>query len=180
MGRSLTERRRRRPPLALSFELEFCSDAVIIFVLLTGCCCGKRNKLPVTVSKYARTITQTIRRTVTATKKAGRLRAREAWNQDQTEAFFESTEDEYLFDPSEDTAGSAHVLFARHLCPVCPQDAAVAAVGGSKNNNLNANSYKYCCPARKTITKTMKKTLTKRRTVTVIKTPASVDRWIIR
>lgn len=48
-------------------------------------------------------------------------------------------------------------LFARqagrHLCPVCPKGVALGKTNGGSN--------KYCCPARKTVYKTVKKTSTK-------------------
>lgn len=50
-------------------------------------------------------------------------------------------------------------LFARaggrNLCPVCPKGVKVAG-------KTAAGSAKYCCPARKTVFKTVKKTSTKR------------------
>lgn len=58
-------------------------------------------------------------------------------------------------------------LSARHLCPRCPAGAKLG-----KNNWAGAS---FCCPARKTTTRTLArttvKTVTKRRTKTVTKTP---------
>lgn len=46
----------------------------------------------------------------------------------------------------------SHLLVARHACPTCPVGAKLVKV--SKNN---AGHVKYCCPRRKTVTKTATK-----------------------
>lgn len=107
-----------------------------------------------------------MRKTITASKKAHRRHF-----EDSAEAISAGTA-EPLDLASDDIAIDSQVsgqLFARHLCPVCPRGAKVAAAGGKHNSG-----YSYCCKPRRTITSTIKKTLTKKRTLTVTKAPVSV------
>lgn len=56
------------------------------------------------------------------------------------------------------SAAESHSLVARHACAVvCPKNVPILADSGKHNNNNNANVV-YCCPARKTVTKTRTRT----------------------
>lgn len=138
-----------------------------------GCCCAPRNKLPVTKSVYFKTKTVTVIKTVTSKKKLA-ARKDSSENYDHPSPVSEVAQDTDLLD-SAASAGPLHSLFARHLCPVCPSGVSIlpatkAAAAGAKKN---AGSFNYCCPKRKTLTKTIKKTLTKRKTRTTTVAPVS-------
>lgn len=108
-----------------------------LFPLLTfhcqsDCCCAPSK--PVTVTKY--TATATVTRTA--------LRPR-AYVEPQVEQAEQAETSEHL--------ESRQV---RHLCPVCPAGAPVLGVSLSPK----ARNSEFCCPARKTTTRSMKKTVT--------------------
>lgn len=88
----------------------------------SSCCCAGRGRVPVTVTRFATTITAT----VTANKKQKHRQGNKANAAARASSQFTSQDDHEpeQVDPSEQQ-GSAG-LFARHLCPSCPAGAAWA------------------------------------------------------
>lgn len=122
-----------------------------------SCCCAPRNPVTRTVHAATKTVTvqKKVTKTVTATYGARSLGLG-------------------TFVSEARQAGQTSELVARHLCPVCPSGVAVLSFSDSRNNG--GSSVVYCCPPRKTVTKTLKNTSTKRvtKTSTIVVTPASI------
>lgn len=132
----------------------------------SACCCPPRNWIPVTVTKFSRTLTVTKRTTLTVkppdgTNKVSRGLADLASAVIDTE----SEETGAVGDHLEAKQDRLSRLQARHACPVCP--AGVPRTDGA------ASSVAYCCPRRKRITQTkgiLRKTVTR----TIVKTVGRV------
>ena len=65
---------------------------------------------------------------------------------------------------------------ARHLCPTCPSQGVVPA------GTNDGNAYRYCCTARKTLTTSLKRTLTKYKTRTITVAPVgrvANEAWLL-
>lgn len=134
-----------------------------------------KNNLPVTVRKTIKKTatvktTNTVYKTVTVRRAARRSDNKKDVEQVE-EHVIETRSDEPSIDASEFSLDSDHVsqsshdmvIFKRHLCPVCPSGATVIKSGPKNNDDI-----KYCCPARKTVTKTTTKLI--KATVKVYKT----------
>lgn len=123
-----------------------------------NCCCAPPKK-PATLTRFAATKTVTV--VVTKTTLKALVPQRRSLTDDVADAAIAAA--------GSDTSESLGITMEhsikersvpRNLCPVCPKGAAV-----SGKNNGNAKPV-YCCPARKTVTKTLKKTLTIKKTKT--------------
>lgn len=114
-----------------------------------------RDKLPVTKSVWKATKTVTKTHTATGKNKSAKR--------------FVANDEPVALDQSPDEAAeeqSEHELFARHLCSVCP-----ASVKLSKGKNNGGSAAVYCCPRRRTVTKTRAQTKTILKTKTVTAKP---------
>lgn len=135
---------------------------------LPGCCCAARDKLPFTKTKYTKTKTEVHYKTVTSTpKKIGKRSLGDGSSGPFSPASASETEinmPSSAFSPPKDSSESlVSSLFARHVCPRCPI--------GAKMGKNNGGAKYYCCPARKTVTKSA--VLTLRSTRTITKAPVS-------
>lgn len=148
-----------------------CVDCLYV----SGCCCAKRNGLPVTKTvKVTKWSTKTVSAAgVPKRGKPGLLARRRVeagislFDEPNVEVAPMTLEEISNFDDEVTAMGRRVSTSARHLCPVCPAGATILPASFSKNNNGN---NKFCCPKRKTVTKTriVRKTKTKTKAPTPV------------
>lgn len=123
-------------------------------LIKSDCCCPPRHVI--TTTKYYATVTVTrSARRYRATGKSPRI-----WI------------DPLIADPVrlERRQGDSRQGDSRHLCPVCPAGVDVLGLAAGKTGGES----RFCCKGQRTVTKSMKKTVTKTRTARV-----SWDRLIL-
>lgn len=153
--KTLTVRPGFFPPSSLDFSKQ-----------MSECCCPRRNKLPVTVTRFKATKTKTVVASVVR-KPGAALSVRFVAGD------IDEDVDDLATDPSTD-----HEIFARHACPVCPAGKQVVSAG--RNKGGASDGISFCCTRRKTVTKTLKRTLTKTvsvRAVSVSQAPGEFFEW---
>jgi hypothetical protein len=117
--------------------------------------CGRRIIVPITRTKRT-----TVKRTVTVTGFPIKKNARSI--ADESPAVEESIE--------RSTAPIRHALERRNECPACPAGSGVVNPFGKTNNNQGVKVF--CCPARKTVYRTVRRTSTVTTTVLPKATPS--------